>query len=71
MKALRENATRLDDGRWWFTSYPHSETEALAITEACLLLDMPVTDIVTSRAWLRLVDKVAALEERVARIEGG
>jgi hypothetical protein len=70
-KALRDHGHRTDRGRWWFTSphATHSEQEALAIAEACLMLDMPVTDILTSRAWLRLVDRVVQLQERLDRLE--
>lgn len=70
MQALRENAEQLEDGQWSFGWLPHPEPEALAIAEACLLLGTPVTDMVTSSTWLRLVDKIVALEERVTRLEG-
>jgi hypothetical protein len=70
-EALREHAHLRADGRWWFTSpaWVHDETSALAIVEACLLLDMPVTDMLTTQAWLRLIDKVTQLQERLDRIE--
>ena len=43
----------------------HSEEDALTITRACLYLDRPVTDIVTGSTWIRLIERVIALEERV------
>ena len=71
-RALHEHAHRMGDGRWWFSTpgCAHTEAQALAITEACLLLDTPVTDVLTPRAWLRLVDRMASLQERLDRIEG-
>lgn len=70
-EALRQYGHPTGDGRWWFTSphAAHSEVQALAIVESCLLLDMPVTDVLTSQTWLRLVDRVASLQERIDRLE--
>ena len=71
LKALHEHGHPAGDGRWWFSTptITHSEQESLAIVESCLLLDMPITDILTSKTWLRLVDRVALLQERVERLE--
>ena len=70
-KALHEFGTRNADGKWWFSSpaFPHSEQSALAIAEACLLLDMPITDVLTPQAWLRLLDLAIRCDERLLRLE--
>lgn len=63
-RALHANA-KCQDGRWVFSSlYGHSEEQALAITKACLLLDVPVDDVLTSRAWCNVVERIVALEAR-------
>jgi hypothetical protein len=69
---LADYATQTNDGRWYFGSfcqYAHGEAAATAIVEACLLLDVPVTDVVTAPAWLKLIDRVVTLSERVERLE--
>lgn len=70
-EALEEHAHAAGHGRWWFSDrrFTHSETEALVIIEACQLLGVPVTDRLTSRAWLNLVDRVMRIEERLERLE--
>jgi hypothetical protein len=65
LELLRDHATEIGDGRWSFTGYPHDSAAALAIIRACLILDVPVTDTITSGAWLKLVAKVANLESKV------
>lgn len=72
-EALDANARQIGD-RWYFgepshDNRGHSHEQALAVASACLLLDVPVTDVVSSRTWLRLIDKVAHLEERLQRLE--
>lgn len=68
--ALVEHAHRAGD-RWWFSSLnaTHSEEEALRIVEACQMLGVPVTDLVTSATWWTLVSLVAALDKRVGELE--
>jgi len=46
----------------------HSEPDALTITRACLYLERPVSDIVSGATWLRLIERVMALEQR---LDGG
>lgn len=72
-EALRQYGHPAPGGRWWFSDpySTHSEASALAITAACLTLDVPVTDVLTGRSWFALVDRVTALEERLKRIESG
>jgi len=43
----------------------HSDEDALTITRACLYLGAPVTDVVSGKTWLRLIDRVRALEALV------
>lgn len=71
-EALRKHGHRTDDGRWWFSDerFTHSETTALTITATCISLEVPVTDILTARSWLRLIERVMQLEERLGRLEG-
>jgi hypothetical protein len=71
MTALREQAHRDDDGLWWFSdpAYKRSEADALKIAEACVMLGVPVDDRMSSAAWLTVVRRIAALEERIARLE--
>lgn len=42
--------------------YPRPAAEALAIIDACLALNAPVTDRITATAWTSLVSRVLALE---------
>lgn len=56
----------------WFFSTPqqaHTAEQALTIITYCELLKVPVTDVVTGRMMLRLVDRLEYLEERVQRLE--
>lgn len=68
---LREHAHRNGSGRWWFSSpdATHSEADALRIVQACMELDVPVTDIVSTAAWWTLVSRVAKLQGRVRELE--
>jgi len=61
-----ERYAKREGDRWWFyhPSATHDRDAALAIIDACLLLDVPVTDLVTSQAWLKLVRRVADLEAK-------
>ncbi len=72
--ALTHHATRDAGGLWTFhggapTYVRRTEESALAITRACLVLGLPVTDTLTGEAWARLVDTVADLRQRLSRIE--
>lgn len=53
--------------RWWFDDpeLTHDRASTLAIIDACLMLEVPVTDTLTSAAWLRLITRVAQLERQV------
>lgn len=62
LELLREHATALGGDLWSFTGVPHTAEEALMIIRACLTLGTRVTDVITSDAWLKLVCKVADLE---------
>jgi hypothetical protein len=78
MKALRESTAWQKPGTRMWTWNPrstkpkdifwHSEEDALRVTRACLYLDRPVTDIVTSATWLTLIERLIALEERVDQV---
>ena len=67
--ALLAHARPWTDGRWVFTHLPHSEQSARGIVEACLMLGLPVTDLVTSQVWLALVYRVVDLQRRVDELE--
>lgn len=64
---LPEHATQLEDGSWNLNStpgfYPRTEDEAVDVIEACLLLDVPITDTIKGSTWLKLIKRVVALEE--------
>jgi hypothetical protein len=63
MAALRAAAVE-DLGGWRFRSGGwHTSEQARDIVEACLRLDVMVTDIITAAGWIALVRKVTALEE--------
>jgi hypothetical protein len=57
-------------GRYWFSdpNATHSREDALSIIDACQMLDVPVTDVVTTQAWLRLVTRVVALDKKVREL---
>lgn len=69
--ALADYAQQTEDGRWWLSSpaFTHSEAGALALVEACLLLDVPVTDILTGETWLKVCERIVRTEERLAALE--
>ncbi len=68
--ALQTNAESHSGGRWSFSSpYTHSEEQALAITKACLLLGVPVDDILTSQTWCTVVERLVGLEQRLDVVE--
>lgn len=71
--ALHEHATETEDGRWWFSSpaHTHKRESALAIAEMCLMLDIPVTDLLSADSWLKIMRRIVNLEERVAGLERG
>lgn len=60
-----------EGSRWWFTNRAstHSEDEALAIVESCVILGTKITDILTSGTWHSLVTRLALLEDRVKSLE--
>lgn len=51
-----ENGWRFHGGTW------HTDQAARAITRACLILGVPVSDKVSPTAFAALVDRVAAIE---------
>jgi hypothetical protein len=71
--ALAENGRRIETGRWTFDGGvdAHSETSALAITRACLILGVPVTDILTGEMWNAVLSELVALGRRVDALEAG
>lgn len=77
-QALAHNATQVSHGRWHFqgsfdySGHPISrpESEALDLTRACLTLGTPITDTMPARAFVQLVDRIAELEDQVARLRG-
>lgn len=70
-KLLAEHGHRTENGRWWFSSpkHPHSEEAALRVVEACVLLDMPITDVMTSAMWVAAIRKVAKTEENLQSLQ--
>jgi hypothetical protein len=72
-EALKANAQQSDDGLWGFHGgHPfHTEDQALAITRACLILGVPVTDVLSSTTWGVLVDRLAEIERRLETVEMG
>ena len=65
-EALHAHAEQVGD-LWSFgTGVLHDEPTARGIVEACLLLGTRVTDVATAAAWVALVRKVAALEQRAS-----
>jgi hypothetical protein len=72
-EALEANAF-LDGDRWFFhgslgTPYGHTDSSALAITRACLILDATITDTLTGETWQKVVQRLADLDERITRLE--
>jgi hypothetical protein len=64
---------RVSEAGLWSWSHPddrdpmwHTEAHALEVAQACLYLGVPVTDVVSSTAWLTLLRLVAELEQRHA-----
>lgn len=65
-RALKANATRSDDGGWYFVgSWPvhHTDEQARGIAELCLLLDVPVTDTISTEKLLTLVRRLVRAED--------
>jgi hypothetical protein len=72
MSMLREHAVKdPESGRWYFgaSRFPHSEKDALQIVEACASLGVPITDAVTSGAWLAMIRRIGDLERRMHALE--
>jgi hypothetical protein len=69
LAALEKTASQTPNGRWYWgpwepeKTFTHSKEEALHIAKACLYLGTRVTDVVTSRTWLTLIERLADLEE--------
>lgn len=66
-QVLRANATERPEGSWYFEGrgiYRHTHEEALKIVKACLILDTPITDMITSSAWVSLMRWVADIDAR-------
>ena len=65
--AVLATARRIHEVMWTWTwpddphGVAHSETEAIGIAKACLYLGEPVTDRVSSRYMVGLVERVAML----------
>jgi len=60
------SAARRADGQWTFNGlHWHTEADAVRVVQACNLLDVPITDIITTRAWWTLVNRVAELEAKL------
>jgi hypothetical protein len=78
-QALTKNAYRQDRGdepMWRFHSdfgVPpawHSDANARRIARFCLMLELPVSDVMTSPLFGALVDEVAAIRDAVSRLGG-
>lgn len=68
-RALEEVAEPLGDGKWLWAGILHTDEEARAIVRADLILDQPVSDILTGQTFAAVVDRLLLAEERVARLE--
>lgn len=68
--ALRAHASERGPG-WVFdtSGYVHTDTQARALVESCLLLGVPVTDILSSTMWRTLITRLVAAEERIDALE--
>lgn len=47
----------------------HTKAEKRTIARACLILGVPVTDLLTSKTWYVMVDKLDKLDERLDKLE--
>lgn len=55
--------------KWaWNGAYYHTETDALTIVRFCLILGVEPTDVLSSRMFGILVERLARLEEVVERL---
>lgn len=64
---LAANAGKRDDGRWDVpslggSSHPMFEPAALKIAETCLILGVPLSDVITSDLALVLARRIVQLE---------
>jgi hypothetical protein len=67
---LLAHATEIEPGRWVLNSSGMVDRDAsatLLVIRACVTLGVPVSDLMTARAWGTLVAKVAALEARAGQ----
>jgi hypothetical protein len=67
---LVANAKRRDDRRWDVPSlggstHPLFEPAALKVAEVCLILGVPLSDVISSDLALALARRIAVLEEHV------
>lgn len=67
---LAANAKQRDDDRWDLPSQggtvrPVFEPAALKIAEVCLILNLPLSDVISSDLALALARRIAVLEEHV------
>lgn len=70
---LADYATPIEGrGTWRFPGTTHAYTteSAEAVVEACLLLDVPVSPVVTSQAWLKVVRLAAGQRPRRWKLWG-
>lgn len=65
--ALADAATPTETG-WTFGDTWHSIESARAITRMCLILGLPVSDIITSAIFLALLDRLLLIEEKLRLI---
>jgi hypothetical protein len=72
LRRYAKQVTRNGSTRWYFgndPSFTHGREQALEIIDACLLLGVPVTDMVSGSTWLRMILRIVSLERRVAALE--
>lgn len=72
---LAANAGKREDGRWDVpslggSSHPMFEPAALKIAEMCMLLGVPLSDVITSDLALVMARRIVQLEDTVARCSG-
>lgn len=63
---LAKYAINVDDDKWILGITRRTAQETLDLIKACLYLGYEPTDILTSKAWVTLVNKVKALEEKTS-----
>jgi len=69
-RALDEIADPLGNGRWrWPGNVEHGDEESRQIVRACLILGLPVSDLISAQLFSTMAERLAIAEERIARIE--